>query len=307
MAGATGLVGSAVLRRLQAEGYSRLLTPPRSDLDLQNPEAVRRFFAAERPDYVFLCAAKVGGIHANSTFPADFIADNLAIELAVIRAAHEFSVRKIQFLGSSCIYPKLATQPIREDQLLAGPLEPSNAPYAIAKIAGIELIDSFRRQYGLDGHSLMPTNLYGPRDNFDPLNSHVLPALLRRFHEAKEANAKEVVVWGSGTPRREFLFVEDLADACQFLMKHEHPPRLVNVGVGEDLTIAELAKLIAETVGFEGEIVFDASKPDGTPRKLLDVSLMKGLGWKAKTSLNEGLAKTYAWFQNNVPSANSSK
>jgi GDP-L-fucose synthase len=293
-------VGSAILRRLSAAGYTHLLTRTRDELDLLDQAQVRRFFEAERPGYVFLAAAKVGGIHANSTYPADFIRDNLLIETNVIDAAYRFGVKKLQFLGSSCIYPKLAPQPLKEDYLLTGPLEPSNEWYAVAKIAGIKLCQAYRRQYGFNAISLMPTNLYGPGDNFDLQNSHVLPALIRKFHDAKMAGSPEVVVWGTGTPRREFLHVDDLADAAVFLIEHYDGEEIVNVGVGEDVTIRELAELIKELVGYEGKIVFDSSKPDGTPRKLLDVERLNALGWRARISLKEGVRATYEWFLENV-------
>ena len=296
VAGHRGLVGSAILRRLQAAGFTRLLTRTRSQLDLRDQAAVDAFFAAERPDYVFLAAAKVGGILANATYPAAFIYDNLEIQNHVIHAAHRYGTQKLLFLGSSCIYPRLAPQPLKEEYLLTGPLEETNQWYAIAKIAGIKMVQAYRRQYGFRGISLMPTNLYGPGDNFDLQTSHVLPALLRKFHEAKVNAAPRVVVWGTGAPRREFLHVDDLADAALFLMEHYDGEGIINVGVGEDLTIRELAELIKEVVGYRGEIVFDTSKPDGTPRKLLDVSRLHQLGWRAKIPLREGLAQTYAWY-----------
>ncbi len=296
VAGHRGLVGSAIVRRLQQAGYSQLLVRTHAELDLTDPAAVDAFFDAERPDYVFLAAAKVGGIHANARSPAEFIRDNLAIQTSVIHAAWRHGVKKLQFLGSSCIYPRLAPQPIREDSLLTGPLEPSNEWYAIAKIAGIKTCQAYRRQYGFDAISLMPTNLYGPGDNFDLANSHVLPALIRKFHEARIADAPSVTVWGSGTPRREFLHVDDLADAALFLMRHYGDERIINVGVGEDIAIRELAELIGGIVGYSGAIVFDPSQPDGTPRKLLDVSRLHALGWKARIPLREGIAATYAWY-----------
>ncbi len=296
VAGHRGLVGSAILRRLQAAGFTRLLTRTRSQLDLRDQAAVDAFFAAERPDYVFLAAAKVGGILANATYPAAFIYDNLEIQNHVIHAAYRYGTQKLLFLGSSCIYPRLAPQPLKEEYLLTGPLEETNQWYAIAKIAGIKMVQAYRRQYGFRGISLMPTNLYGPGDNFDLQTSHVLPALLRKFHEAKVDAAPRVVVWGTGAPRREFLHVDDLADAALFLMEHYDGEEIINVGVGEDLTIRELAELIKEVVGYRGDIVFDTSKPDGTPRKLLDVSRLHQLGWRAKIPLREGLAQTYAWY-----------
>jgi GDP-L-fucose synthase len=296
VAGHRGLVGSAIVRRLQADGYENLLLPARKDLDLCRQAEVERFFQTERPDYVFLAAARVGGILANDTYRADFIRDNLLIETNVIDAAHRSGVKKVLFLGSSCIYPKLAPQPIKEEYLLTGPLEPTNQPYALAKIAGLELIDAYRRQYGFRGVSVMPTNLYGPGDNFDLNNSHVLPALMRKFHEAKLSNAKEVVVWGTGNPRREFLYVDDLADACAFVMKTYDGAGILNVGTGVDLTIRELAEAVKEVVGFRGELAFDTTKPDGTMRKQLDVSKLRELGWQAKVDLKEGLARMYASF-----------
>jgi GDP-L-fucose synthase len=296
IAGHRGLVGSALVRRLRAEGYANLLVRGHRQLDLTDQRAVTEFFASERPDYVFLAAARVGGIHANETYPADFIRDNLQIEINVIDAAWRCGVQKLLFLGSSCIYPRLAPQPITEDSLLGGPLEPTNEWYAIAKIAGIKLCQAYRRQYGLRAIALMPTNLYGPGDNFHPENSHVLPALIRRFHEAKVHARDAVIVWGSGAPRREFLHVDDLAEAALFLMRYYEAEAIINVGVGEDISIAELADLIREQVGYRGRIVFDPSKPDGTPRKLLDVRRLRELGWQSRIGLREGIAATYAWF-----------
>jgi GDP-L-fucose synthase len=296
VAGHRGLVGSAIVRRLARDGFDPVSTPSRDELDLTDPARVERFFAAAKPEYVFLAAAKVGGILANNDYPADFIRVNLQIQTNVIDACQRHGVRKLLFLGSSCIYPKHAPQPMREDALLTGPLEPTNAPYALAKIAGIEMVQAYRRQYRLDGICLMPTNLYGPGDNFDLASSHVIPALIRKFHEAKESGAAEVVVWGSGTPRREFLHVDDLADACVFLMRVYDGSDIVNVGWGEDLTIGELAERVGDAVGFRGKIVFDASKPDGTPRKLLDVSRLTALGWRPKIALREGLADAYRWY-----------
>jgi GDP-L-fucose synthase len=297
VAGHQGLVGSALVRRLADEGYPPPIVRTRAQLDLEDRRAVRDFMQRERPDVVLLAAAKVGGILANDTFPADFIAANLAIGLNVITAAYEVGVRRLINLGSSCIYPRKAPQPIREEYLLTGPLEPTNRAYAIAKIAALELCESYNRQYGTDFITLMPTNLYGPGDNFDPETSHVLPGLLRRFHEAKESGANEVVVWGTGTPRREFLYVDDLADACVFLMGAEAVPERLNVGVGKDITIAELAETIRGVVGFRGAIRFDPSKPDGTPRKLLDVSRLNALGWGPQVEFEEGLESTYDWFR----------
>lgn len=295
IAGHRGLVGSAIVRRLRADGIAPLVAD-RSTLDLSDARAVDNWLARERPSHVFLAAAKVGGIHANNTYPAQFLYDNLAIQQAVIHGAWKNGVRKLLFLGSSCIYPKFAPQPMPEDCLLTGPLEPTNEWYAIAKIAGIKMCQAYRQQYGFDAISLMPTNLYGPGDNFHPQNSHVLPALIRRFHEARRDGAERVVIWGTGTPRREFLHVDDLADACVFLMRNYSSPEIVNVGVGEDLTILDLARRIARVVGFEGEIATDPSKPDGTPRKLLDVGRLTALGWKAGIDLDAGLAETYRWF-----------
>jgi GDP-L-fucose synthase len=300
VAGHRGLVGSALVRRLEAEGYGNLLLRTHAEVDLCRQEAVERFFAKEKPTHVLLAAAKVGGILANDTFRADFIRDNLQIEVNVIDAAYRNGVEKLLMLGSSCIYPKLAPQPIKEEYLLTGPLEPTNQPYALAKIAALEMIDAYRRQYGFRGVSVMPTNLYGPNDNFDLKNSHVLPALIRRFHEAKESNLAEVVVWGTGSPRREFLHVDDLADACVFVMREYDGPTILNIGVGEDVSIRELAELVKDVVGFRGDLRFDTSKPDGTPRKLLDVSRLTGLGWRAKIPLRKGVEETYAWFRESL-------
>lgn len=296
VAGHRGLVGSAIMRRLEAEGCSNLLTRTHAELDLTDRDAVEKFFENEKPEYVYLAAAKVGGILANNTYPADFIRDNLAIQLNVIDAAYRHGAKKLLFLGSSCIYPKMAPQPMSEDCLLTGPLEPTNDAYAIAKIAGLKMCEAYHRQYGFDCVSLMPTNLYGPGDNFDLQNSHVLPAMIRKFHDAKESGTPAVTLWGSGTPRREFLHADDLADAAVFLMENHDDPSLVNVGVGEDVTIRELAEMVKETVGFSGDIIWDAEKPDGTPRKLMNVSKMTALGWKAKITLQDGLASTYQWF-----------
>ena len=296
VAGHRGLVGAAIVRRLSSEGYSQLLTRSHKELDLTDQAQVRRFFETERPDFVFLAAARVGGIYANDAYPADFLRDNLLIQTHVIDAAYQAGVKKLLFLGSSCIYPKLAPQPLKEEYLLTGPLEPTNEWYAVAKIAGIKMCQAYRRQYGFHAISLMPTNLYGPGDNFDLQNSHVLPALLRKFHEAKQAGAPEVTVWGTGTPRREFLHVDDLADAALFLMERYDGEEMVNVGVGEDVTIRELALLIKEVVGYQGELVFDSSKPDGTPRKLMDVGRLHALGWRARIPLIEGVRATYEWY-----------
>lgn len=296
VAGHRGLVGAAIVRRLEQAGFTNLVLRTHAELDLRSQAAVDAFFAAERPEFVYLAAARVGGIHANDAYPAEFIRDNLLIQTNVIDAAWRSGARKLLFLGSSCIYPKHAPQPMREDCLLTGPLEPTNEWYAIAKIAGIKTCQAYRRQYGFDAISAMPTNLYGPGDNFDLANSHVLPALVRKFHEAKTSGAAEVVVWGTGSPRREFLYVDDLADAALFLMRHHSGEELVNVGCGEDLTILELARTVAEVVGFKGELRFDTSKPDGTPRKLLDVSRLSAMGWKSQVPLREGLERTYRWF-----------
>lgn len=303
VAGHRGLVGSAILRRLQAEGYQNLVLRTRKELDLTDQRAVYRFFDEERPEYVFLAAAKVGGILANATYPADFIRENLLIQTHVIDAAYRYGVKKLLFLGSSCIYPKYAPQPMREEYLLTGPLEPTNEAYAVAKIAGIKMCQAYRRQYGFNAVSLMPTNLYGPGDNFDLETSHVIPALIRKFHEAKVRGEPHVVVWGTGTPRREFLHVDDLADAALFLMRYYEGEDIINVGVGEDISIRELAELVAKVVGFQGEIVYDTSKPDGTPRKLLDVSRLFSMGWRPRIPLEEGIEQTYAWFRAHVDEA----
>ena len=300
VAGHQGLVGSAIVRRLQRDGYTNLVVRPRKELDLESQDAVNAFFDEERPDYVFLAAAKVGGIMANSTYPADFIRNNIAIQMNVIEAAHRTGVRKLLFLGSSCIYPKHAEQPIREESLLQGALEPTNEAYAVAKIAGIKMCQSYNKQFGTNFVSVMPTNLYGPNDNFELMGSHVLPALMRKFHEAKESGSSEVVVWGSGRVHREFLHVDDMADACLLVMQRYDGSEILNIGCGQDVTIAEVAQLMKETVGYEGAIVFDTSKPDGTPRKLLDVSRLFALGWRPSIDLRPGLAETYAWFQRNV-------
>jgi GDP-L-fucose synthase len=299
VAGHRGLVGSAVVRRLRAGGNRELLLAGRDELDLTRQDAVERWFAAHRPEVVILAAARVGGIQANNTRPAEFIRENLVMQSNVIDAAWRNGARKLTFLGSSCIYPKLAPQPMAEECLLTGALEPTNEWYAVAKIAGIKMCQAYRRQYGFDAISLMPTNLYGPGDNFDLENSHVLPALLRKVHEAKRDGRPTVTVWGTGQPRREFLHVDDLADAVVFLTERYSDDKLVNVGVGEDVSIAELAALVARTVGYTGQLEFDASKPDGTPRKLLDVSRLHALGWRARTGLEEGLRGTYAWYCDN--------
>lgn len=299
IAGHRGLVGSAIVRALERAGFTNLLLRTRAQCDLTDQRAVREMFAAERPDYVFLAAARVGGIHANATYPAQFIYENLAIQNHIVEAAHRNGARKLLFLGSSCIYPKHAPQPMPEDCLLTGPLEPTNQWYAVAKIAGIKLCQAFRRQYGFDAISLMPTNLYGPGDNFDLENSHVLPALLRKFHTAKQARAAAVTVWGTGNPRREFLHVDDLAEACLFLMERYSGEEIVNVGCGSDLTIRELAELVSRVVDFAGRIEFDASKPDGTPRKLLDVGRLTALGWQPRIGLEQGVLDTYRWYLEN--------
>lgn len=299
VAGHRGLVGAAILRQLKTEGFKNLICRSSRELDLRDRRAVEAFFEQEQPAYVFLAAAKVGGILANSRYPAEFICDNLHIQTNVIDAAYRGGVKKLLFLGSSCIYPKYAPQPIKEESLLTGPLEPTNEWYAVAKIAGIKMSQAYRRQYGFNAISLMPTNLYGPGDNFDFKTSHVLPALIRKFHEAKVACAPEVVVWGSGTPRREFLHVDDLADAAIFLMRHYNEEEIINVGTGKDITIADLARLIKEIVDYSGEIVFDTSKPDGTPRKLLDTMKLTQLGWQPKIDLRGGIASTYKWFLEN--------
>lgn len=299
VAGHNGLVGSALVRRLRSEGFDNLLLRSSRELDLTDQAAVDGFFSQEKPDYVFLAAARVGGIQANNNYPATFIRDNLALQTNVIHSAWNNGVKKLVFLGSSCIYPKYASQPMSEDSLLTGPLEPTNEWYAIAKISGIKMCQAYRRQYGFDAISLMPTNLYGPGDNFDLENSHVLPALIRKFHEAKIANAPEVVMWGTGTPRREFLHVDDLADACLFLIQRYSSEDIVNVGVGTDVAIAELAEMVKQVVGYEGQIVRDLSKPDGTPRKLMDVTRLNSLGWTASIGLQQGVEETYRWFLEN--------
>lgn len=297
VAGHNGLVGSAIVRALEGAGYQHIITRTSRELDLRNKEAVDRFFETEPVDYVFLAAAKVGGILANNEYPADFIRDNLLIQTNVIDAAYRANVSKLLFLGSTCIYPKFAPQPLKEEYLLTGELEPTNEPYAISKIAGIKMCQSYNRQYGTRFISVMPTNLYGPGDNFDLQTSHVLPALIRKFHEAKLNQAPTVEVWGSGTPRREFLHSDDLAEACLFLMNHYEGNEIVNIGVGTDISIRELAERVKEVVGYEGEITFNTSAPDGTPRKLVDVSRIAGLGWSARISLDEGLQSVYQDFQ----------
>ena len=296
VAGHRGMVGSAIVRSLNEQGYTNIIARKSSELDLRNQQAVEDFFASEKPDYVVLAAAKVGGIHANNTYPAEFIYDNLMIECNIIHSAYKHGVKKLLFLGSSCIYPKFAKQPIKEEYLLDGQLEPTNEAYAIAKISGIELCKFYRRQYGCDFISAMPTNLYGINDNFNLETSHVMPALIRKFHEAKLNNQKEVVMWGSGTPKREFMYVDDLAEACVYLLNNYSDEMHVNLGTGEDVEIRELAQTIKEVVGYEGEIVNDLTKPDGTPRKLLDVSRLHATGFKHKVELREGIETVYKWF-----------
>jgi len=300
VAGYRGLVGSALIRQLEREGFHNLPKRDRSQLDLADKQAVHGFFAQEKPAIVIVAAAKVGGIKANNDFPVEFLLDNLRIQNNVIHAAHEAGVRKLLFLGSSCIYPKFAPQPIPETALLTGSLEPTNEAYAIAKIAGIKLCQAYAREYGTDFISAMPTNLYGPNDNFDLNTSHVLAALLRKAHEAKMGKVRELIVWGSGKPRREFLHVDDLASACLFLLEHYDSPEIINIGCGEDISICELAELICDVVGFEGELAWDTTKPDGTPRKLLDITKLGNLGWQPTISLREGIAQTYDWFLKNV-------
>jgi GDP-L-fucose synthase len=297
VAGHRGLVGSAIMRKLKAEGFQRLINRTRSELDLTNRDAVDKFFAAEKPAIVVLTAARVGGIKANSDEPVEFLIQNLEIQNYVIRAAFENKVRKLLFLGSACIYPKHAPQPIPENALLGGALEPTNEPYAVAKIAGIKLCQAYAREYGANFICAMPTNLYGPNDNFDLERSHVLAALMRKAHEAKQTGASEIVVWGSGEPRREFLHVDDLAAACLFLLQHYDQPEIINVGTGKDLTVRELAELICEIIGFKGGLSWDRTKPDGTPRKVLDISKIESLGWKPAIRLREGIAQTYEWFK----------
>jgi GDP-L-fucose synthase len=300
VAGHRGMVGSAIVRNLEQKGYVNIIGRTSKELDLIRQSDVENFFEEEKPKYVFLAAAKVGGIYANNKYPAEFIYNNLMIETNIIHSAYKYSVKKLLFLGSSCIYPKMAPQPIKEEYLLTGPLEPTNEAYAIAKISGIELCKFYRRHYGCDFISVMPTNLYGINDNFDLETSHVLPALLRKFHEAKINGDQEVVIWGTGKPRREFLYVDDLADACVHLIKNYSDEGHINVGTGEDLEIIELANIIKEIVGFKGRIVNDLTKPDGTPRKLLDVSLLESTGWKYKTSLKDGIKKVYDWYLGNI-------
>jgi GDP-L-fucose synthase len=303
IAGHRGMVGSAIVRSLQAQGFTQLLVRTRQELDLLDRSAVREFFKTERPEFVIDAAARVGGIVANSEKPVEFLLENLTIQNNLIEAAADFGCAKFLFLGSSCIYPKHAPQPIREDALLTGPLEPTNDAYAIAKIAGIKLCQAYAREYGKNFLSAMPTNLYGPHDNFDLHTSHVLPALIRKIHEAKKSGASEVLVWGSGTPRREFLHADDLADACVFLLKNYDSPELINIGSGTDVTIRELAETVCEVLGYDGTLAFDPTKPDGTPRKLMDSSRLFSLGWKPKISLREGIAHAHAWFLENQPAS----
>lgn len=300
IAGHRGMVGSALMRKLKQENYTNFILSTSNELDLRDQSAVQSFFETKKPDYVFLAAAKVGGILANNEFRAEFIYDNLMIETNIIHQSYKNGVKKLLFLGSSCIYPKLASQPLKENYLLEGPLEYTNEPYAVAKIAGIKMCDAYRAQYGSNFISVMPTNLYGPNDNYDLHNSHVLPALLRKIHEAKENKTSEVVVWGTGSPKREFLHADDLADACYFLMQQYNEPGLINIGVGEDISIKDLALLIKEIVGYSGSLVFDTTKPDGTPRKLLDVTKLTNLGWQAKTPLEKGIKKVYAEYLQNI-------
>lgn len=300
VAGHRGMVGSAIVRRLEALGFNNIITRSSRELDLRNQEAVAEFFETEQPDYVFLAAAKVGGIVANNTWRADFLYDNLMIESNVIHEAYKSGVKKLLFLGSSCIYPKLAPQPLKEEYLLSGSLEQTNEPYAIAKIAGLKLCEAYHDQYGCNFISAMPTNLYGPNDNYDLQSSHVLPALLRKFHEANEIESSEVVIWGTGAPLREFMHADDLADACVYLMKHYNDKAPVNVGVGEDISIIQLAELIKKLVGFKGRIVLDATKPDGTPRKILDVRKLHSLGWRHRISLEEGLRQVYEEYKTTI-------
>jgi GDP-L-fucose synthase len=299
VAGHLGMVGSAMMRRLETDGFSNLVVRDSSQLDLIDGPAVGQFFIDEKPAVVILAAAKVGGIKANNDYPVEFLLDNLRIQNNVIRSAYQTGVRKLLFLGSSCIYPKLAPQPIPESALLTGPLEPTNEPYAVAKIAGIKLCQAYAREYGANFISVMPTNLYGPNDNFDLETSHALAALVRKAHEAKMRGEKQLVVWGTGIPRREFLHVDDLAAACLLLLEHYDSPEIINIGCGEDVTIRELAELISDVVGFDGELVWDKTKPDGTPRKLLDITRMRALGWEPKISLRNGIARTYEWFLGN--------
>lgn len=307
VAGHRGLVGSAIVRALTNDGYTNLLTCGREKLDLTNQAAVNDFFAKERPQYVFLAAAKVGGIHANNTYRADFIYQNLVIQINVIDAAYKHGCKRLLFLGSSCIYPRHCPQPMKEEHLLHSPLEPTNEPYAVAKIAGIKLCEAYNFQYGTDFVSVMPTNLYGPGDNFHLENSHVLPALIRKAHEAKVNQAKSLTLWGTGKAMREFLHVDDMAEACLFIMKKQGHKEMLNIGMGHEVSIRELAELICKVVGYQGEILFDTTRPDGTPRKLVDTTKLNALGWKAKISLEQGLKNTYEWFTHNFPSVQNSR
>lgn len=300
VAGHMGLVGSAILRRLRAEGYAHTIERAREELDLERQAEVEAFFQKQRPEYVFLAAAKVGGIWANNSFPAEFIYSNIMVQTNVIHSAYRYGVKKLLFLGSSCIYPKHTPQPMKEEYLLTGPLEPTNEPYALAKIAGIRTCQSYNRQYGTNYISVMPTNLYGPNDNFDLETSHVIPALIRKFHEAKVQSNPSVTIWGTGSPRREFLHVDDLADACLFLMNRYDESDMINIGCGEDVSITDLALLVKEVVAYEGSIEYDVNKPDGTPQKLLDVSKIRNLGWQPRLSLKEGVKKTYEWYCENA-------
>jgi len=302
VAGHRGLVGSAIVRNLEKNGFTNIVSPTSKELNLKSQSAVDMFFETEKPDYVFLAAAKVGGIHANNVYPADFIRDNLQIQTNVIDAAYRNDVKKLLFLGSSCIYPKFAPQPMKEEYLLTGELEPTNEWYAIAKIAGIKMCQAYKKQYGFNAISLMPTNLYGPGDNFNLANSHVLPALIRKFHDAKYNNSIEVEIWGTGTPKREFLHVDDMADASVYLMNNYSGEEFVNVGVGDDVSIKELAETVKKVIGFEGKLKFDATKPDGTPRKLLDISKLNDAGWKASIDLQDGISATYEWYLDNIDS-----
>lgn len=303
VAGHRGLVGSAIVRNLQSKGYSNIVGRTHQELELTDQQAVRKFFEEERPDVVVLAAAKVGGINANNTTPAEFIYDNLQVQCNVIQCCHQYKVKKLLFLGSTCIYPKMAPQPIPEDALLTGPLETTNEAYAVAKIAGMEMCKFYKRQYGDDFISCMPTNLYGPHDNYDLKGSHVLPAMIRKFHEAKLSNAPSVELWGTGTPLREFLYVDDMADACVFLLENYEGEQHVNIGTGKEVTIKELAEMVKKTVGFEGEIIWNDSMPDGTPRKLTDVTKLHALGWRHKVELEEGIGMAYDWFKENVDHA----
>ena len=303
VAGHRGLVGSAIVRNLQSKGYSNIVGRTHQELELTDQQAVRAFFEEERPDVVVLAAAKVGGINANNTTPAEFIYDNLQVQCNVIQCCHQYGVKKLLFLGSTCIYPKMAPQPIPEDALLTGPLETTNEAYAVAKIAGMEMCKFYKRQYGDDFISCMPTNLYGPHDNYDLKGSHVLPAMIRKFHEAKLSNAPSVELWGTGTPLREFLYVDDMADACVFLLENYDGEQHVNIGTGKEVTIKELAEMVKKTVGFEGEIIWNDSRPDGTPRKLTDVTKLHALGWRHKVELEEGIGMAYDWFKENVENA----